>query len=147
MEQKDDAGAVDELAGAGEVGGPDALAALARRDLVDLQGHPAATTNIPLDGLTQFRPHVVHFSGHSAPELIECERGVDEPHESAIVSAGAFARSIAALDEKPLLVLLNSRHSAAQIMNLVDTVPFAIGMSDEIGDVDAITYAARFNRA
>ncbi|MFF2217427.1 hypothetical protein [Streptomyces antibioticus] len=29
-------------------------------------------------------------------------------------------------------------------MKLVDTVPFAIGMSDSIGDIDAITYAARF---
>ncbi|MEU3281435.1 hypothetical protein [Streptomyces antibioticus] len=29
-------------------------------------------------------------------------------------------------------------------MKLVDTVPFAIGMSDSIGDIDAIIYAARF---
>lgn len=51
------------------------------------------------------------------------------------------------MDDKPLLVLLNSCHSAAQTGNLVDTVPFAIGMSDSIGDVDAITYAARFYAA
>jgi hypothetical protein len=42
---------------------------------------------------------------------------------------------------------LNSCHSAAQIKNLVETVPFAIGMADEIGDGDAITYAARFYAA
>ncbi|MEU7190308.1 hypothetical protein [Streptomyces sp. NPDC045369] len=60
---------------------------------------------------------------------------------------GAFARAIAAVDDKPLLVLLNSCPSAAQTGKLVDTVPFAIGMSDSIGDVDAITYAARFYAA
>ncbi|WP_228039877.1 CHAT domain-containing protein [Streptomyces chromofuscus] len=111
---------------------------------MELDVHPAATTDILLDALTRFRPHVVHFSGHSTGDLIEFEQDVDAPHQGAIVTAGAFARAIAALDEKPLLVLLNSCHSAAQTKNLVDTVPFAIGMSDSIGDTDAIVYAARF---
>ncbi|WP_256338604.1 MULTISPECIES: hypothetical protein [unclassified Streptomyces] len=51
------------------------------------------------------------------------------------------------MDEKPLLVVLNSCHSAAQTEGLVETVPFAIGMTKSIGDVDAITYAARFYAA
>ncbi|MEV5983220.1 hypothetical protein [Streptomyces sp. NPDC052114] len=121
-----------------------AVRSATHRDLVDLDVHPAATTGVLLDGLTRFRPHVVHFSGHSTNELITFERDIDDHHEGAIVSAGAFARAIAALDEKPLLVLLNSCHSAAQIENLVDTVPFAIGMSGSVLDGDAIAYAARF---
>ncbi|GAB7111081.1 hypothetical protein JCM4814A_94000 [Streptomyces phaeofaciens JCM 4814] len=65
------------------------------------------------------------------------------------VGAGLLVaeEAIAAVDDKPLLVLLNSCHSAAQSGKLVDTVPFAIGMSDSIGDVDAITYAAWFYAA
>ncbi|CAL9668636.1 hypothetical protein [Streptomyces sp. enrichment culture] len=114
------------------------------RDLVELDAHPAATADVFLNALTRFRPHVVHFSGHSAHDLIYFERGEDDFHDEAIVSASAFASAIAAVDEKPLLVLLNSCHSAAQAQKLVDTVPFAIGMSDSIGDTDAITYAARF---
>ncbi|WP_055701525.1 hypothetical protein [Streptomyces silaceus] len=121
-----------------------AVRSATHRDLVDLDVHPAATTRVFLDALTRFRPHVVHFSGHSADDLIKFERDVDDHHEPAIVSAEAFARAIAALDEKPLLVLLNSCHSAAQIKHLVDIVPFAIGMSDSILDGDAIAYAARF---
>jgi hypothetical protein len=114
------------------------------RDLVELDAHPAATADVFLNALTRFRPHVVHFSGHSAQDLIYFERGEDDFHDEAIVSASAFAAAIAAVDEKPLLVLLNSCHSAAQAQKLVDTVPFAIGMSDSIGDADAIAYAARF---
>lgn len=114
------------------------------RDLVDLDVHPAATVDVFLDALTRFRPHVVHFSGHSTQDLIAFEKGEDGFHEGAIVSADAFARAIAAVDDKPLLVLLNSCHSATQTEKLVDTVPFAIGMSDTISDGDAITYAARF---
>lgn len=42
---------------------------------------------------------------------------------------------------------LNSCHSAALTKNLVATVPFGIGMSDSIGDLDANAYAARFYAA
>lgn len=124
-----------------------AVQSATHRDLIELEAHPAATVDVFLDALPRFRPHIVHFSGHSAQDLIAFEKDEDRRHESAIVSAGAFARAIAAVDDKPLLVLLNSCHSAAQTGNLVDTVPFAIGMSDSIGDVDAITYAARFYAA
>ena len=117
------------------------------RDLVELDVHPAATTEHLLDGLTRFRPHVVHFSGHSDTNLIVFEQDLDEPHEGAIVTDRAFASAIKATDDPPLLVLLNSCHSAAQIKNLVEAVPFTIGMADEIGDGDAITYAARFYAA
>ncbi|MFE2945376.1 hypothetical protein ACFXKG_41130 [Streptomyces sp. NPDC059255] len=114
------------------------------RDLVELDAHPAATADVFLNALTRFRPHVVHFSGHSSHDLISFETGEDGFHKGAIVSAAAFASAIAAVDDKPLLVLLNSCHSAAQAQKLVDTVPFTIGMSDSISDGDAITYAARF---
>ena len=118
------------------------------RDLVELDVRPAATTSDLLDGITKFRPHVVHFSGHSNEDLIVFERDQDERHKGVIVSAGAFASAVKATDDPPLLVLLNSCHSAAQIDQLVNEVtPFAIGMADEIDDGDAITYAAQFYAA
>ncbi|MFJ5842730.1 hypothetical protein ACIQGO_39405 [Streptomyces shenzhenensis] len=117
------------------------------RDLVELDAHPAATTDHLLDGLTRFRPHVVHFSGHSETDLIVFEKDIDKPHPGAIVTARAFASAIKAADDPPLLVLLNACHSAAQIGDLVEVVPFAIGMADKIDDTDAITYAARFYAA
>jgi hypothetical protein len=118
------------------------------RDLVALDVRPAATTSDLLDGITKFRPHVVHFSGHSNEDLIVFERDQDELHEGVIVSARAFASAVKATDDPPLLVLLNSCKSAAQIERLVEEVaPFAIGMADEINDGDAITYAAQFYAA
>lgn len=118
------------------------------RDLVELDVRPAATAQDLLDGITKFRPHVVHFSGHSNDDLIVFEDEEDEPHEGVIVTALAFAKAVRATDDPPLLVLLNSCHSAGQIDRLVeDVAPFAIGMSDSIGDTDAITYAAQFYAA
>jgi hypothetical protein len=118
------------------------------RDYIELDVRPAATTGDLLDGITKFRPHVVHFSGHSDDDLIEFEDELDEHHEGVIVTARAFAAAVKATDDPPLLVLLNSCNSAAQIDNLVEQVaPFAIGMADEIEDGDAIVYAAQFYAA
>ncbi len=118
------------------------------RDRIVLDVRPAATAQDLLDGITKFRPHVVHFSGHSNEELIVFEDERDEPHAGAIVTARAFAAAIGATDDPPLLVLLNSCKSAGQIEALVQgVVPFAIGMADEIDDGDAISYAAQFYAA
>ena len=115
------------------------------RDQIDLDARPAATTADLLDGITKFRSHVVHFSGHSNEALIVFEDEQDEPHEGVIVTARAFARAIEATDDPPLLVLLNSCKSAAQVDDLVAQVaPFAIGMADSIEDGDAINFAAQF---
>lgn len=118
------------------------------RDLIELDVRPAATTADLLDGITKFRPHVVHFSGHSDHDLIVFEHERDEHHEGAIVTAEAFAVALQATDDPPLLVVLNSCNSATQIDRVVEQVaPFAIGMADEIEDGDAITYAAQFYAA
>lgn len=118
------------------------------RDLIELDVRPAATTEDLLDGLTRFRPHIVHFSGHSDDDLIEFEDEVDEPHDGVVVTARAFANAVQAVDEPPLLIVLNSCKSATQAEALVETVaPFAIGMSDEIDDTDAIAFAAQFYAA
>lgn len=118
------------------------------RDLVDLDIRTAATTDDLLDGLTSFRPHVVHFSGHSEESFVVFEEDADVFNEGVMVDAGVFSRALAAVDEPPLLVLLNSCNSESQATRLAsEVVPFAIGMSDEIYDTDAITYAAAFYSA
>jgi len=120
------------------------------RDAIEIRSRPAATTADLFDGITQFKPHVIHFSGHSDHDAIEFEHDRDEPHDQgAIVTARAFAESIAAPDDPPLLVLLNSCNSASQIDDLIEktSIEFAIGMADEIDDGDAITYAAQFYAA
>ena len=119
-----------------------AVRSATHRDLIELEAHPAPTTDMLLDALSRFRPQVVHLSSHSTNE-----QGVDRFHGHAIASADALARAIAAVDDKPLIVLLNSSLSEIQITQLVAAVPFVIAMPASIGDVDAISYAARFYAA
>lgn len=115
------------------------------RDLVELDVRPAATANDLLDGITGFRPHVVHFSGHSNDDLIVLEDEVDAHHSGVVVSAESFAHAIAATDTPPLLVVLNACNSAAQAPLLVGVVaPYVVGMPSTIEDGDAIIYATAF---
>ncbi len=115
------------------------------RDMIELQARPAATTEDLLDGVSQFRPHVVHFSGHSNENILAFENDDDAPNDGTMVAGTAFARAMRATDERPTLVVLNSCDSAAHLDALTGgLVPFAVGMTDEIGDGDAIIYAARF---
>ncbi|WP_280344961.1 hypothetical protein [Nocardia neocaledoniensis] len=121
-----------------------AVDAALHRDQIEFDVRSAATPLDLLNGLSRFCPHVVHFSGHSDDDFLVFEQDTDDPNSGVDVTAGAFARAIQATDTPPLLVLLNSCNSAAQIDDLVEVVPFAIGMADEIDDGDAINYAAQF---
>ncbi|WP_216695983.1 CHAT domain-containing protein [Dietzia psychralcaliphila] len=122
-----------------------AVRAANHRDLIEIQPRPAATTEDLLEGISQFRPHVVHFSGHSNESLLAFEDDDDAPNSGTVVAGAAFARAMHATDEPPTLVVLNSCDSAAHLDAIVgELVPFAVGMTDAIGDGDAIIYAARF---
>jgi chemotaxis protein histidine kinase CheA len=124
-----------------------AVQAATHRDLVSIEHKPAATTSDLLDGLTRFKPHVVHFSGHAGEDVLVFDTGSDAHGPGQRVTAEAFARAMSAVDQPPTLVVLNACKSEAQIRGLLDAVPLAIGMADSVGDRDAMAFAARFYSA
>lgn len=123
----------------------DAVRFASGRDHVELDVRPAATGEDLLSGLTQTVPHVLHFSGHGNEDLIVFEEDVDSRNAGAPLPSRVLGRALQAVDETPLLVVLNACSTARQAERLVDGITsFAIGHSDSIGDADAINYAARF---
>lgn len=123
----------------------DAVQFASGRESISLDLRPAATGDDLLNGLTQGRPHIVHFSGHGNDAVIVFEQDIDGPNTGAVVAADTLAAALRAVDEPPLLVVLNACSSAAQARQLVTGIAsFAIGHADSIADGDAIAYAARF---
>lgn len=123
----------------------DAVQFASGRDSIALDLRPAATADDLLNGLTQGRPHIVHFSGHGNDAVVVFEQDTDSANHGAIVAADTLAAALRAVDEPPLLVVLNACSSATQAERIADGVAaFAIGHSDSIADGDAIAYAARF---
>ncbi|MFC9977489.1 CHAT domain-containing protein [Spirillospora sp. NPDC127200] len=121
--------------------------AATHRDLVQIEHLPAATATDLLDGLTRFTPHVVHFSGHAGREALVFDSGGDARGAGRPVKASAFVRALRAVDVPPELVVLNACRTKAQLTELVEAVPLAVGMSDGIKDADGMAFAARFYAA
>jgi len=115
------------------------------RDWIEIKYLPAATVGDLFDGLSQFSPHVLHFSGHSNDFSILLETDSDLQNGGYKVNAGALKRALVAVDNPPAVVVLNSCKSAGQLAEIVgDEIPFAIGMLDSVGDENAINFAAQF---
>lgn len=123
-----------------------AVKSATHREQVSIEHLPAATPADLLDGLTAFRPHVVHFSGHGNENLLVFDTGSTARNSGQAVSAGAFKNALEAPDQAPTLVVLNACKSASHLHSLLGKVPMAVGMNDSIGDADALTFATRFYR-
>ena len=123
-----------------------AVKASTHRDQVAIEHLPAVTAGDLLDGLTSFRPHVVHFSGHANENVLVFDDGSVAHGDGHSVTARALKSAVEAPDEPPTLVVLNACKSARQLESLLGKVALAVGMSESIGDVDALTFATRFYR-
>lgn len=116
------------------------------RDLVQVDHAPAATVNDLLDGLNDYRPHIVHFSGHAGADGVLMENDAGD-EDGADVTFELLARILGATDEPPRLLVINACESLAGADDLLQTVPALIGMSDTIDDTSAIVFASAFYSA
>jgi len=98
-----------------------------------------------LQFLSQYRPHVVHFSGHGTAtgEIVL----LDEHQNPKPVSKAALRQLFATLKDNIKLVVLNLCDSRAQAEAIAEIIDCAIGMKTAIGDDAAIVFAASFYRA
>ena len=95
--------------------------------------------------LLEYRPHIVHFSGHgtSSAEIVLKDQG----GEARPVSKEALTQTFKLLKDRIRLVILNSCFSAPQAEAIVEVIDCAIGMKAALSDKAAITFTAAFYRA
>lgn len=99
--------------------------------------------------LLEYRPHIIHFSGHgsSTGELIF----EDSAGSSQRVSAKALELLFGALKDEPggsvRLVVLNACYSAVQAQAIAKEVGCVVGMTRAVGDRAAIEFAGAFYNA
>lgn len=98
-----------------------------------------------LQNLNQYRPHIVHFSGHGCPteELIL----LDDNRLPKPVSKEALRQVFTTLKDNIQVVVLNACYSKAQAAAIAEVIDCTIGMKQAIGDEAAITFVAAFYRA
>lgn len=102
----------------------------------------------PIDiqqALLDFKPQIVHFSGHGAGEdglVFE-----DSSGQEKLVGATALANLFSLFSERLECVILNACYSEEQAGAIAQHIPFVIGMSQAIGDRAAIEFSVGFYTA
>jgi pterin-4a-carbinolamine dehydratase len=112
---------------------------------VPIQSHGAATPIDIQQALLDFRPQVVHFSGHgSAKEGLVFE---DTVGQEKLVSTEALANLFKLFSDQVQCVVLNACYSVVQAEAIAEHIPVVVGMSRAIGDRAAIEFAIGFYTA
>lgn len=113
------------------------------RDLIDVRPRPAASPQDLVDGINDFRPHVVHFSGHAGVSgLLFDNASITDPGDQ-LVSYGSLSKLLRATDQPPTLLVLNACDTADGAIELLEAVPVVIAMNAPVGDASAAVFATQ----
>jgi hypothetical protein len=115
------------------------------RDSLELITKWAVRPDDLLQFLNQYKPQVVHFSGHGSPgdEIIL----LDALGSPKAISKEALVNLFRTLTGDIRVVLLNACFSRPQGEAITEQIECAVGMNKTVGDKAAITFAAAFYRA
>jgi CHAT domain len=117
------------------------------RDNVTVEYSPAAGLKTLMNGLNDFRPEIIHFSGHGNARGIAMDSGkVGKPADEPI-SFSLLAKALAATDTPPRIVVLNSCDNSGARKVLLKLGLIVVSMRTSISDLAAITFAPRFYAA
>lgn len=116
-----------------------------KRELFDLKQRWAVRVQDVYQSLLDFKPQIVHFSGHGAgDDGLTLE---DETGKVRLVSTEALARLFELFVTDVECVVLNACYSEIQAMAIAQHIPYVIGMNKEIGNKAAIKFATGFYSA
>jgi CHAT domain-containing protein len=117
------------------------------RDKIDLIINPAADTRSMLRGINDYRPQVVHFSGHGGGKSIWLDDGKVNSSVGNAMKFDLLAETLAATDSPPKLLVLNACDTLTGAEELLKAVEVVIAMSASISDLGAATFATQFYAA
>ncbi|MEM6403767.1 MAG: CHAT domain-containing protein, partial [Cyanobacteria bacterium P01_D01_bin.116] len=115
------------------------------RELFDLKQRWAVRFGDVYQALLDFKPQIVHFSGHgSGNDGLALE---DEDGNLKLVDNLALAKLFELFSTTVECVVLNACYSEVQAIAIAKHIPYVIGMNQEIGDKAAIKFATGFYNA
>lgn len=98
-------------------------------------------------GLNDHRPQIVHFSGHGNEDEIAADTGKLGPSTVQTLPFDLLAKALAATDNPPDVIVLNSCKSSAAKKTLLATVKIIIAMKESVSDIAAANFAQNFYAA
>jgi len=123
----------------------DQLKLASLRDQFKLDVRLSARAHDISQALLDFKPDIVHFSGHGSTTGALCfENRSGETH---LVTAEALSALFEQFTNDVDCVLLNACYSEAQAKAIAKHIDWVIGMNDAIGDEAAIAFSIGFYQA
>ncbi|MBA3923538.1 MAG: CHAT domain-containing protein [Nostocaceae cyanobacterium] len=116
-----------------------------KRELFDLKQRWAVRVQEVYQSLLDFKPQIVHFSGHGTGEdglALE-----DETGNVRLVGTEVLAGLFELFADRVECVVLNACYSEGQAVAIARHIPYVIGMNKAIGDKAAIKFATGFYSA
>jgi hypothetical protein len=120
-----------------------ALKATTNRDKIDVRYFPAAEWSDLLEALNEFRPHIVHFSGHGGGQGVIFDNENLYDNGGVEIDYKLLNMFIGSSIDKPDLLVLNACDTLDGADVFLESVKAVISMSDSIDDA-AATYFSRF---
>ncbi|MEC4813629.1 MAG: pentapeptide repeat-containing protein [Scytonema sp. PMC 1069.18] len=115
-----------------------------KRDQFDLKQRWAVRIQDVYQSLLEFKPQIVHFSGHGTDDGLVLE---DETGNVQLVDTVALASLFELFANHVECVVLNACYSEVQASAISQHIPYVIGMNKEVGDFAAIKFATGFYSA
>jgi hypothetical protein len=125
----------------------DAIRGSAYRDNISLEYRPAADLDSLIEGLNDYRPRVVHFSGHGYEGGIAVDSTKVGKRRVKTVSFELLAKALSATDAPPEIIVLNACKSAGARKAFLPPAKMIVVMRDSVSDLAATAFAAKFYAA
>lgn len=116
-------------------------------DKVDLKISLAPTLVNLLDALNQFRPNVLHFSGHGGGGALLFDNERAGADGGTVLNFEMVERVVGATTFRPDLLVLAACDTVQGADVLLRSVPSVVAMADEIDDDAACAFSEQFYRS
>lgn len=113
--------------------------------IYDLQVFPAATIKDLQEILLNYRPNLLHFSGHGSPNGIILWD--DDLNNRRTIKSEALSNLFKLFSNEIACVFLNSCYSESQAKAIREHIPSVIGMSSKIQDKVAAEFSVAFYKS
>lgn len=114
------------------------------RDNIVLHQSEAADLKDILNGLNDYNPRIVHFSGHGNEVGLAMDGGTVKRGKTSFVTFDLLGKALAATDKPPDVIVLNACNSRGARKALLGIVKAIIVMEDTVTDTAAVAFATQF---
>lgn len=113
----------------------------ANLDRFELIQEGAVTVDDLYELIENFRPNIIHFSGHGSQNGIYLE---DKTGNKKLVEGASLANLFSHYSSTIQCVILNSCYSENQAFTISQSIPYVIGTTNEIKDSSALIFQLDF---